>query len=300
MFVSFCFVLLWCFILFVFVLFCFLERGPKRQFSCNFRGFSSFVTPKGLSSTSVSSSYSVCLPCFHVVFPLKIDTPHLQKVRADFFGGFFGGFCKVNLRKGLPHKRSSRGHNWRSAKAHKNFPPQYLRHFLFLFHSHSHSLQRCHAQDERPKNLPPTSAQTRNFSNARTRRHHLLHPSFSSSRWQRTQSVPRAPAAKLLATPPRPPFNKADVPTSRNCSSKPTPTQQSFLWKRSSTLRHIVGPHTSEERRGRRRILRNRQRSWAGASLAHSVSESDCAVQTASSEWTRDWQSKKEARCLLG
>ena len=162
---------------------------------------------------------------------LKIDTPHLQKVRADFFGGFFGGFCKVNLRKGLPHKRSTRGHNWRSAKAHKTFRPQNLRHFLFLFHSHSHShsLQRCHAQDKRPKNLLPTSAQMRNFSNARTRRHHLSHPSFSSSRSQRTQSVPRAPAAKLLATPPRPPFNKADVPTSRNCSSKPTPTQGSFL-----------------------------------------------------------------------
>ena len=66
--------------------------------------------------------------------------PHICRRSGRIFSAdFFCGFCKVNLRRGLPHRRSSRGHNWRSAKAHKIFPLQKMHHFLFLFHSHSHS-----------------------------------------------------------------------------------------------------------------------------------------------------------------
>ena len=39
-------------------------------------------------------------------------------------------FYKVNLRRGLPRRRSTRCDNWRNAKAHEIFPPQNLRHFL--------------------------------------------------------------------------------------------------------------------------------------------------------------------------
>ena len=158
------------------------------------------------------------------------DAPHLQKVRADLFGGFFCGFCKVNLRRGLPHRRSSRGHNWRSAKAHKiNLPPQNLRHFLFLCHSHSHShcntvmhMTRSQRACYPPQRKGATSATQ--GQGGTTYRNPFQLIAIATS-----QSVPKAPAAKLLATPPRPPFNKADIPNSRNCSGKSAPTQQSFL-----------------------------------------------------------------------
>ena len=143
---------------------------------------------------------------------------------ADFLADFVKSACEGACLTGVALAATIG-----KAQSPQDLPSPNLRHFLFLFHSHSRSLQRCHAQDTWPKNLLPTSVQTRNFSNARTRRHHLSQPFFSSLRSQGTQSVPKAPVAKLLATPPRPPFNKAGIPTSRNCSSKPTPTQQSFL-----------------------------------------------------------------------
>ena len=65
----FLFVLL-CFGALVFSLFLFFlgKKAPKRLVSCNFRGFSSFVPPKGLSLKSFSSSYSV-FPCFAFLLP---------------------------------------------------------------------------------------------------------------------------------------------------------------------------------------------------------------------------------------
>ena len=64
------------------VLFCFLlfggfiknvclEKAPERLFSCNFRVFFLFVSPKGLSLKSFFSSYSVFFSGFPFVFPFK-------------------------------------------------------------------------------------------------------------------------------------------------------------------------------------------------------------------------------------
>ena len=82
---------------------------------------------------------------------------------------------------------------------------------LFLLHSHSHSLQRCHAQDKRPKNLPPTSAQTRNFSNARTRRHHLSYPSkFQLIAITTTSECSQSPGSEAPCDPTKAPLRFGD------------------------------------------------------------------------------------------
>ena len=97
---------------FLMVLLCFLcvfvllfAKGPKRLFSCSFRGFYSFVPPKGLSlillsSCSVFSLFSWCLP-FQNSIPflwfLSIS-PFLENILFCWFLlSFFFAFSFLNV-----------------------------------------------------------------------------------------------------------------------------------------------------------------------------------------------------------
>ena len=91
------------FLLFSFVL-DFLEKAPKKVISCNFRGFSSLVPPKGLSLRSFSSSYSFfflvflllsSLSKFHVFFISCPSTPFWKIL----FGGFFFFLCFLHSKQ---------------------------------------------------------------------------------------------------------------------------------------------------------------------------------------------------------
>ena len=161
----------------------------------------------------------------------NLATPRLQKVRADFFGGFFGGFCKVNLRKGLPHRRSSRGHNWRNAKAHKIFPLQNLHRFLFLFHSQSHSHRNTAMHKTRSQRTCYPPQRKRATSAAQGQGGTTFRTPFSAHRVHNESECSKSPGSKAPGDPTTAPLQhvKADIPTSRNCFGKPASTQQSFL-----------------------------------------------------------------------
>ena len=137
-----------------------------------------------------------------------VDAPHLQKVRADFFGGFFGGFCKVSLRRGLPHRRSSRGHNWRSAKAHKILPPPNLHRFLFLCHSHSHS--HCnivtHMTRSRRTCYPPQSKRATSATQGQGGT--TYRTPFSAHREHNKSECSQSPGSEALCDPTKTPLQQ--------------------------------------------------------------------------------------------
>ena len=213
-----------------------------------------------------------------------VGAQRLQKVRANLFGGFFGGFCKVNLRRGLPHRRSSRGHNWRSAKAQKIFPPQNLRHCLSF--SFTLTLIHCNTvmHKQVAKKLATYLSANVQLQQRRDKEAPPIAPLFQLIAITTNSECSQSPGSEAPCASTQAPLQQGRHPHLSKLFWQTRPSTTVFPLKRSSMLRHIVAPHTSEERRGRRRILRSRQCSWAGASLARSVSESERAAQTASSE----------------
>ena len=109
-------------------------------------------------------------------------------------------------------RRSSRGHNWRSAKAHKIFPPQNLHHFLFLCHSHSrsHCNTVMHMTRSQRTCYPPQ--RKRATSATGTSRHHLSHPFFSSSRSQQVRVFPKPRQRRSLRPHQGPPSTRQISP----------------------------------------------------------------------------------------
>ena len=96
----------WCFLLSLYFCSFLFGKAPERLFSCSFRGFSSFVPPKGLSLKSFSSSHSVfflvfllsSLSKFHSFLCLLSINPFLEYIHfVGFFCLSFLAFSFINV-----------------------------------------------------------------------------------------------------------------------------------------------------------------------------------------------------------
>ena len=146
---------------------------------------------------------------------------------ADFSADFAKSICEGACLTGVALAAAT----GEAQKPTRSSPPQNLHHFLFLCHSQSHShcstvmrMTRSQRTCYPPQRKRATSAtQGQGRTTYRT-------PFSSSSRSQQVRVFPKPRQRSSLRPHPGPPSTcKADIPTSRNCSGKPAPTQQSFL-----------------------------------------------------------------------
>ena len=200
----------------------------------------------------------------------------------------------MNLRRGLPHRRSSCGHNWRSAKAQKIFPPPNLRHSLSfsftltLIHCntvmHRTSSQRtCHLpQRKRATSATQGQGSTTYCTPLSAHRNHNEFRVFPKPRQRSSLRLHPGPPSTRPTSPPLE-IVLANPPQHNSPSFEMLLHVEAHRW--ASHLRRAARPKANLAQPAA-------QLGWRFFGTLHS--------QTASPERTSDWPSKKEARCPLG
>ena len=136
------------------------------------------------------------------------------------------GSVMVGFRvSGLPHRRSSRGHNCESAKPTRSCLPKICITFSFsvTLHSRSHCNTVTHMTRSQRTCYPPQSKRATSATQGQGGT--TCRTPFSAHRDHNKSECSQSPGSEAPCDPTKAPLNKADIPTSRNCSGKPTPTQ---------------------------------------------------------------------------